>query len=226
VVAWWASPTEDDGGARVVYRGAPGQRLWLRYGFEGWQEPVEQVELEENGPGIYVSQVINVGEHVAVDLACTDGESWDNNSGLDFRLWVRFQPVDSHLHVSGRGPGDLGIDSLRTAMASAGIRAGITSWVDNEMLEGLPLREAGLHPLVWVRPGVTDPAEVVHRLANGFVGLKLHPTVDDYRADDTSLDRTWRRCRAPVYPWRAIAHQAAPTPTIFGPWRSAFRMSP
>jgi predicted TIM-barrel fold metal-dependent hydrolase len=30
--------------------------------------------------------------------------------------------------------------------------------------------------------------EVRARLASGFIGLKLHPTVDDYRADDHDLD--------------------------------------
>ncbi len=187
-VGWLTSPTHDDPSARVVYRGAQDRRWTMRYGFDGWQQPIGQVQMEETDPGVYVSEPIMVDGHVAVDFACNDQEQWDNNSGADFRLWVRFQPIDSHLHVSGRGPGELGIGSLRTAMASAGVRAGVCSWVDNRSLECLPLEEAGLYPLVWVRPGVTDPAEVQRRLDNGFVGLKLHPTTDDYRADDPSLD--------------------------------------
>jgi predicted TIM-barrel fold metal-dependent hydrolase len=45
-----------------------------------------------------------------------------------------------------------------------------------------------LFPLVWVRPGDTSLDEVRTRLAAGFIGIKLHPTVDDYRADDRELD--------------------------------------
>ena len=45
-----------------------------------------------------------------------------------------------------------------------------------------------LSPLVWVRPGDTELDEVRERLAEGYVGLKLHPTVDDYQADTRELD--------------------------------------
>ena len=61
----------------------------------------------------------------------TDGRLWDNNQDADYRLWMEFDPLDSHLHVSGRGSGNLGLVSLQTAMASAGIHHGIVSWVDS-----------------------------------------------------------------------------------------------
>ncbi len=45
-----------------------------------------------------------------------------------------------------------------------------------------------MRPLVWVRPGETRRAELRLRLGTGSVGIKLHPTGDDYRADDPALD--------------------------------------
>jgi len=61
-------------------------------------------------------------------------------------------------------------------------------WIDNSALDEIDLEATGLWPLVWVRPGDTPPDEVRARLAAGAVGLKLHPTVDVYRADDPALD--------------------------------------
>ena len=115
--------------------------------------------------------------------------TWDNNRGVDYRLWIGFDALDAHLHVSGHGAGALGLSALRTAMASAGIVAGVSSWIENRALDDVDCADSKLFPLVWVRPGETDAKDVRRRLADGAVGLKLHPTVDDYRADDPELDR-------------------------------------
>ena len=80
------------------------------------------------------------------------------------------------------------MNSLKTAMASAGMVCGISSWIDNRALDRTHSEKAGLFPLVWIRPGETSRSEVEERLAAGAVGLKLHPTVDDYPADDRELD--------------------------------------
>ena len=126
--------------------------------------------------------------HISLDCVVTDGSRWDNNLDADYRLWIDFEPLDAHLHVSGRGSGELGISSLRTAMASAGIGYGIVSWFENRALDRLKGLATNLFPLVWVRPGETSVEEVRTRLSDGFIGIKLHPTVDDYRADDHDLD--------------------------------------
>jgi predicted TIM-barrel fold metal-dependent hydrolase len=73
-------------------------------------------------------------------------------------------------------------------MASAGIAHGITSWLDNSALDRVDWGAVGLFPLVWVRPDDTTVEEVRDRLASGCIGLKLHPTVDDYPADTAELD--------------------------------------
>lgn len=188
-ISWLKTERADGSKGRIVYRGVlSGPDLRLHYGFDGWQEPVQDVKLEEIEPGLAVTEPIDLDGHLSLECAVTNGEQWDNNYDADYRLWIRFDPLDSHLHVSGRGSGGLGIASLQTAMASAGIRHGIVSWVNNAALDRINLAAAGLFPLVWVRPGDTSLDEVRERLAAGFVGLKLHPTVDDYRADNHELD--------------------------------------
>jgi hypothetical protein len=189
VVHWFRQEQDDVTQWRVAYRGSlVSPELRLRYGFDGWQEPVQEVKLERLEPRLAVTEPLTVTGHLSLDCVITDGQQWDNNFNADYRLWIRFDPLDAHMHVSGRGSGELGITSLRTAMASAGISHGIVSWVDNAALDRINWPATGLFPLVWVRPEDTSVDEVRTRLASGFIGLKLHPTVDDYRADDHELD--------------------------------------
>jgi len=174
---------------RIAYRGPlSGPDLRLHYGFDGWQEPIQEIALEQLEPGLAVSEPIVLTNHILLDCAVTDGAQWDNNQEADYRLWINFEPIDSHMHVSGRGSGELGVASLQTAMASAGIRYGVVSWVENRALDRLKGLATNLFPLVWVRPGDTTISDVRSRLTSGFIGIKLHPTVDDYRPDDRDLD--------------------------------------
>jgi hypothetical protein len=179
----------------------------LHYSFDGWVMPAQQIELHPLESGELASEPIDVSGQVVLDGAFTDGDEWDNNQELNYRLWVPFDPVDAHLHVSGPGPGNLGLSSLRSAMASMGIQDGVVSWVDNRALSRLPLSDAGLHPLVWVRPDETKLADVADRLSNGFHGIKLHPTVDGYRADTLSLDPYLEEARSSGLP---VACHSAP----------------
>jgi len=188
-LSWLESAKVSSGRRRIVYRGPlSGSRLQLHYGFDGWQEPIHDVDFEVSERGTAVAQVEGLAGHVSLECAITDGHEWDNNAGLDYRLWIDFDALDSHLHVSGRGSGQLGLRSFLIAADSAGMRGGIVSWPEHRLLDRLALSEAGLWPLVWVRPGETKRSELRLRLASGFVGIKLHPTGDDYRADDPALD--------------------------------------
>jgi hypothetical protein len=185
----------------IAYRGElakdSGAGLRVHYGFDGWQEPIREVRLESIEPGLAIAALPELAEldgdnrhaHVALDCAITNGGDWDNNHSNNYRLWVGFDALDAHLHVSGNGAGALGMNSLQKAMASAGMVCGISSWVDNSALDRAHSAKAGLFPLVWIRPGETSREEVEKRLAAGAVGLKLHPTVDDYPADDHELDQ-------------------------------------
>jgi hypothetical protein len=185
-VGWW----KDEGGSRyVIYRGAlDGSNLKLHYGFDGWREPIHEAQLQSAGPDLMIAQVDELDRHLALDCAVTDGERWDNNGGVNYRLWIGFDAFDAHMHMSGRGAGALGVQTLVTAMASAGMVGGISSWIDNRALDRVDCAAARLFPLVWVRPGDTELDEVRARLHAGAVGLKLHPTVDGYPADDRALD--------------------------------------
>jgi predicted TIM-barrel fold metal-dependent hydrolase len=185
-VGWW----QDEGGTRyVAYRGSlKGVNLKLHYGFDGWREPIHQARLESAAADLAIAQVGELDRHLALDCAVTDGERWDNNSGVNYRLWTGFDALDAHMHMSGRGAGALGVQTLMTAMASAGMVCGISSWIDNRALDQVDCAAARLFPLIWVRPGDTETDEVRARLHAGAVGLKLHPTVDGYPADDRALD--------------------------------------
>ena len=189
MIQWIKSGQNGSTQLRVAYRGPlEGNDLRLHYGFDGWQEPVHETKLEPVEPGLAMTEPLSVAGHISLDCVVTDGSRWDNNLDADYRLWIDFEPLDAHLHVSGRGSGELGISSLRTAMASAGIGYGIVSWFENRALDRLKGLATNLFPLVWVRPGETSIEEVRTRLSEGFIGIKLHPTVDDYRADDRDLD--------------------------------------
>jgi Amidohydrolase/Starch/carbohydrate-binding module (family 53) len=185
----WAPSRNGAPSRQVAYRGPlAGSRLRLHYGFDGWQGPARDARLEVVESGLAVAEIPDLDGHVSLDCVVTDGEKWDNNDEADYRLWIGLDPIDSHLHLSGRGRGELGLVSLRTAMLSAGMGAGIVSWMENEPLDEIDAARAGLHRLVWVRPGDTTRAEVRARLAAGYVGLKLHPTFDGYQADDEVLN--------------------------------------
>jgi hypothetical protein len=185
MLGWW----QGDGRRLVAYRGSlAGNGLRLHWGLDGWQEPIRETRLEAVGPGFAVAELPPLDGHACLDAAVTDGGRWDNNGGADYRLWIDLAPVDSHLHASGHGWGDLGLASLAIAMASAGIACGVVSWMDNHRLDRLNGAAPRLFRLVWTRPGDTDVAEVRERLSSGWVGLKLHPTIDGYRADETALD--------------------------------------
>ena len=185
-LGWWQ---DTDGERYVSYRGAlSGSKLKLHFGFDGWREPIQEVRLESAGPDRAVAQVPEAQAHLALDCAVTDGERWDNNGGVNYRLWTGFDALDAHMHLSGLGKGALGAQSLAIAMASAGMVSGISSWLDNRALDRVDCAAVRIFPLVWVRPGDTELEEVRARLEAGAVGLKLHPTVDGYPADDSALD--------------------------------------
>jgi hypothetical protein len=188
-ISWMKTGQNGHTQLRIAYRGPlSGRGLRLHYGFDGWQEPVNEIKLEQLEPGLAVTEPLSLAGHISLECVVTDGEKWDNNQKADYRLWLDFEPLDAHMHVSGRGSGELGIASLRTAMASAGISHGIVSWLENRALDRIQWLTTGLFPLVWVRPGETTCDEVRTRLGKDFIGLKLHPTVDDYRADDSALN--------------------------------------
>jgi predicted TIM-barrel fold metal-dependent hydrolase len=191
-----AVATDGDGARRLIYTGflAGAEDLRLHYGVDGWQGPVRELAFragpEEHRPG-RLAAAVDVPEldgHVAVDFAVRAGDTWDNNHGANFRLWSSFEPVDAHLHARHDGFDSLGADSLHAALASAGIHRGIVSWRSNHYVTHVLHRAPALRGLVWVRPHHPFLPEVRRLLRHGRVGLKMHPAVDGYDADDGRMD--------------------------------------
>jgi predicted TIM-barrel fold metal-dependent hydrolase len=161
----------------------------MRYSFDGWaSEPLES-PAEPHSPRLRLARIEGIAGRAVIDLALRAGSEWDNNLGANYRLWIDIDPIDSHLHAEGRGMDRLGMAALNVALQSAGIRHGVISWQDNHFLDSMVAGDDRFSRLVWVHPLRIDPDEVAQRLANGHVGLKLHPSVDEYPADDRRLDR-------------------------------------
>lgn len=173
----------------VAYRGFLSGDVRMRYGFDGWSEPVAEARLEPDGSGALIAAIDDPGGRVALDMAFTDGDSWDNNYDANYRLWVDVEPVDSHLHAADGGMGRLGFGALGAAMRSAGITTGVVSSMGNSLTGELLATTARLQRLVWVRPHNPTLDWVVEMLADGYAGVKLHPSFDSFRADDRALDR-------------------------------------
>jgi predicted TIM-barrel fold metal-dependent hydrolase len=190
-------------GRGIVYSGRlagrPGLRLHL--GFDGWREPIRDVAFELDDGGRAVAELPDPGGHLVVDCSVRIDGEWDNNHGADYRLWIGWEPIDCHLHAMAAGSDRMGFAALETALTSAGIGTGIISWRANEVVDRLIAGSPWLRQLVWVVPGRTPVAEVRRRLEAGHVGLKLHPSLDRFPADDPRLDpylRLAAEARVPV----------------------------
>ena len=188
----WVSPVgERTPSARLHYRGplAPADRtMHLHLGFDGAGPPFDDVVLERDDDGGWVAEVPGTGGHLLLDCAVSAGDDWDNNLGANYRLWLGVDPVDAHVHARTPGLDPMGFASLRTALASGGMTHALVSWQDNAFVDRVSDRVPWLTRLVWVRPGGPSPDDVRRRLADGAVGLKLHPSFDEYPADTPGLD--------------------------------------
>ena len=189
---WVSRVGERTPAARVRYRGTlagADRPLHLHLGFDGaGGPPFTDVVLERDDDGSWTGEIPDTDGHVVLDCAvAAAADEWDNNSGANYRLWLDLDPVDSHVHVRTRGFDSMGFDSLRAALASGGMTHGLVSWQDNAFVDRVTEGVPWLTKLVWVRPGL-DVDDVRRRLADGAVGLKLHPSYDEYPADAPGLD--------------------------------------
>ncbi|WP_448628566.1 TIGR03086 family metal-binding protein [Geodermatophilus sp. URMC 64] len=179
-------------GGRVRYQGplaGADRPLSLHLGFDGAGPPFEAVPMERADDGTWTAEIPDAAGHVVLDCAvATDGFDWDNNATANYRLWLDLDPVDAHVHARVRGLEPMGFDSLRVALASGGMTHGLVSWQDNRFVDEVADGVPWLTRLVWVSPGGPGVDDVRRRLADGAVGLKLHPSYDDYPADSPGLD--------------------------------------
>jgi uncharacterized protein (TIGR03086 family) len=189
----WVSPVgERTPTGRLRYRGSlasADRPLSLHLGFDGAQPPFRHLPMEREDDGSWTVEVPGTDDHLLFDCAVSAAEDdWDNNGGANHRLWIGLDPVDAHVHVRTRGSDSMGLESLRTALASGGMRHGLVSWQDNAFVDEVTGGIPWLTRLVWVGPGGPAPDDVRRRLADGAVGLKLHPTYDEYPANTPDLD--------------------------------------
>ncbi len=176
----------------VRYRGAladSDRPLNLHLGFDGDGPPFLVVPLDRDDDGSWTGEVPDSEGHLLLDGAVAGEDSnWDNNGGANYRLWIGLDPVDAHVHARSRGLEPMGFDSLRIAVASGGMTHALVSWQDNRFVDDVTAGAKWLTKLVWVSPGGPPPDEVRRRLADGAVGLKLHPSYDQYPADTRLVD--------------------------------------
>lgn len=186
-----------NGSRRIAYTGflAGAADLRLHYSVDGWHGPLRELSFApdqhrsgHSGQSGAVVEVPDLHDHLTVDFALRAGDTWDNNHGANYRLWTSLEPVDAHLHARHDGFDSLGAESLHAALASAGIHRGIVSWRSNHYVTHVLHRSPGLRGLVWVRPHHPFVPEVRRLLRHGRVGLKMHPAVDGYDADDGRMD--------------------------------------
>lgn len=192
---WAAPPSRRSGSATVRYTGRladHGRALNLHLGFDGWQQPMLDLDMQRTEDGSWVVDIPSLDGHLVVDCVISDRvgpqRSCDNNHGVDYRLWIALDPVDSHVHARDRGSDRMGFDSLRTAFFSSGMTHALVSWRDNDFIDRVADGVPWLTKLVWVHPGGPSVDDVQRRLAVGAVGLKLHPSYDGYAADSDRLD--------------------------------------
>jgi uncharacterized protein (TIGR03086 family) len=188
---WVSRVGERTPAARVRYRGplaGDDRPLHLHLGFDGAGPPFVDVVLERDDDGSWTAEIPDTDGHVLLDCAvAASDDDWDNNSGANYRLWLDLDPVDSHVHARTPGLDSMGFDSLRVALASGGMTHGLVSWQDNDFVDRVATGVPWLTKLVWVRPGL-GVEDLRRRLADGAVGLKLHPSYDGYPADAPGLD--------------------------------------
>jgi uncharacterized protein (TIGR03086 family) len=190
-LAWLSPVGERTPAGRIRYRGplaADDRPLRLHLGLDGAGPPFQDLALEREGDGSWTAEVAGTAGRVLLDCAVSAGDDWDNNGGANYRLWIDVDPVDAHVHARSAGDGSMGFGSLRTALASGGMTHGLVSWQDNRFVDEITRGVPWLTRLVWVSPGGPGPDEVRQRLADGAVGLKLHPSYDEYPADSPGLD--------------------------------------
>src|SRR3989442_5746631 len=64
---------------RVAYHGLlSGPDLRLHYGFDGWQEPIQETKLEQVEPSLAMTEPLELANHITLDCVVTDGNQWDN----------------------------------------------------------------------------------------------------------------------------------------------------
>lgn len=144
-------------------------------------------------------------------------------------IWRTARAVDAHAHLGTFAGYDLSLRTLLDNMKRHGVRLALVSNIDGAALPGttgdLPEAKAnevtravveenpGLRGLAWARPGdVGASAENLRPFLqrHGFVGVKLHPSMNHFAADDASVDPYMKLCAEFHRPVVVHCDEAAP----------------
>ncbi len=144
-----------------------------------------------------------------------EGENEDNTVVEFDRNWTRYQIIDIHAHIGQFAGFDLSEATLLENLRTRGIARALVSNIDCAALPGVTrnldefeankrtMQLVKAHPdllrgLLWVRPteGKIHVAKRFLELKLGgkgksqpiFVGMKFHPEMNNFTADDTSVD--------------------------------------
>lgn len=132
-----------------------------------------------------------------------------------------FELLDAHVHPMNRAyDGSLYYDSSlveeilpRIGIGGAVIMVDGPLHLQRERIGALVRKHRWMVPVTWIRPGHDSPNEVESLIAAGFRGLKMHPTVDGYDADDPVVDpylSIAQRYGVPVQIHSALDDQSRP----------------
>ncbi len=146
----------------------------------------------------------------------------------DPESWSDLNIVDVHAHIGNFRGYDLSLDNLLQNIQNYGIRLALISNIDAAQLSGITPNKTEseaneetaiavrgnaerLRGLVWVRPNDGSPLVVERFLIQTlpdrgpvFVGMKFHPEMNHFKADDASVDAYLELCRKYEIP--AIFH--------------------
>lgn len=157
-------------------------------------------------------------------------------------LWQAYQIIDIHAHIGSFRGYDLSTPTLMENIQRYGIRLALISNIDGaDLLQTQNLDEIKanqvtaelvrrypnqLRGLVWIRPNEGTPANIEPFLRDSiavgpnkkvFVGMKIHPDMNHFPADDVHVDSYLRLCEKYQIP--AVFHSGSDDTSNSAPQR-------
>lgn len=191
----------------LYYKGqlAQAPQLTLHYGYDGWQG-VKGLAMLKRSDGWWQALLQDAGNKQEVNFVFSDGTTWDNSAGRNYKRRLRTRIFDAHTHIgdgTNRGQPQLTPENFVQAAQAFGVDVALTSWLDNETTRQWASTYQWLRPIAWGNPAdSSSPAKVESYLRDhGFVGIKFHPPTTGVSADDPRMDpfmELARRYQVPV----------------------------
>ena len=142
----------------------------------------------------------------------TQSPSTATRTTISFEQWKSYNIIDVHAHIGSFRGYDLRTETLLNNLTRHSIRVALISNIDGAALPGTTqnldettannatLATVQAHPglllgLAWARPVDGNPQNLEAFLRDyGFVGVKLHPEMNHFPADDERVDKYLELC--------------------------------